>query len=81
MKILIAGPGCARCRTTEKIVKDVCSELKLNADISHLYDFKEYLQYGVRITPAIIIDEKVVLSGKVPSPDEVKEIILKFHNQ
>jgi len=75
MKIQIAGPGCPRCITTEKNVREACAQLNLSADISHLYDVKEFAKLGVMITPAVIVDAKVVISGKVPTVEELKKIL------
>jgi small redox-active disulfide protein 2 len=77
MKIEIAGPGCARCKATEKVVQEVCDELKLDAEISHIYDVREFLKLGVRITPAVILNGKIVISGKVPTKEELKKILLE----
>ncbi len=75
MKIQIAGPGCARCQTTEKNVINACAELDLAADISHIYDVKEYAALGVRVTPAVIVDGKIVISGRVPKVEELKKLL------
>ncbi len=75
MKIQIAGPGCARCQTTEKNVINACAELDLAADISHIYDVKEYAALGVRVTPAVIVDGKIVISGRVPTVEELKKLL------
>ncbi len=75
MKIQIAGPGCPRCDQTERNVINACAELDLAADISHLHNPKEFAALGVRITPAVVVDGKVVVSGKVPTVAQVKEIL------
>ncbi len=75
MKIQIAGPGCPRCHATEKNVVDACAELNLAADISHVYDVRQYAALGVRLTPAVIVDGKVVVSGKVPTVAELKTLL------
>ncbi len=75
MKIQVAGPGCTRCLTTEKNVFNACAELDLAADISHVYDVREYAAQGVRLTPAVIVDGKVVLSGTVPTVEELKKLL------
>ncbi|MFN3605457.1 MAG: thioredoxin family protein, partial [Leptonema sp. (in: bacteria)] len=74
--IQIAGPGCPRCHATEKNVREACAQLDLAADISQIYDVKEYAKFGVRLTPAVIVNGKVVLSGKVPTVDELKKLLL-----
>ena len=75
MKIIVAGPGCPRCQATEKSVIDACAALNLAADIDHVYDVKEFAKLGVRITPAVIVDGKIVVSGKIPSVAELKQIL------
>jgi len=75
MKIQVAGPGCPRCQATEKNVFNACAELGLDADISHVYDVREYAAPGVKLTPAVIVDGKVVVSGKIPSVHELKTLL------
>ncbi|MFN3550831.1 MAG: MTH895/ArsE family thioredoxin-like protein [Endomicrobiia bacterium] len=75
MKIIIAGPGCTRCITTENNVKKACEELNLDAEITHLYDLKEFAKLGIIMTPAVVVDGKVVVMGKVPTVEEVKKIL------
>ncbi len=75
MKVQIAGPGCPKCQTTEKNVINALAELNKDAEVTHVTDYKEMAQLGVRLTPAIVIDGKIVLSGRVPSPSETKELL------
>ena len=75
MKIVVAGPGCGRCHATEKNVNDACNELGIDADISHIFDVKRFMDLGVRVTPAVIIDGVIMVSGRIPSVDELKKII------
>uniref|UniRef100_A0A7C4AKA9 Thioredoxin family protein n=1 Tax=Thermodesulfovibrio aggregans TaxID=86166 RepID=A0A7C4AKA9_9BACT len=77
MKIIVAGPGCPRCKATEENVKKACEEIKLEAEITHIYDVKEFPKLGVILTPAVLIDKEVVISGKVPTIQELKEILSK----
>ncbi|MCM8771543.1 MAG: thioredoxin family protein [Candidatus Omnitrophica bacterium] len=77
MEILIVGAGCPKCQAVEKVVKEVVEELKISANVSHLYDVREFPKYKVTITPAIVIDGKVVMAGRVPSKEEVKELLKK----
>jgi small redox-active disulfide protein 2 len=74
VKIQVAGPGCARCHATEKNVIDACAQLNLAADISHIFDVKEFVKLGVMMTPAVIVDGKIVVSGKAPTVEELKKI-------
>lgn len=75
MKIQIVGPGCPRCKETEQNVINACAELNLEADISHIYDVKEYAKLGVKLTPAVIVDGKILISGKVPTKEEIKKLL------
>lgn len=78
MEILIVGAGCPKCQAVEKVVKEVVEELNLDAKVFHVYDIKEFPKYGVTITPAVVINGKVVIAGKVPSREEVKKVIEKI---
>ena len=74
MKIIVAGPGCARCQATEKNVVEACAQLNLPAEVSHVFDIKEYPKLGVRVTPSVIVDGKIVFSGRLPTVEEMKKI-------
>ncbi len=78
MKIQIAGPGCPRCEVTERNVFNACAELNLAAHISHVWDVKQFAALGVVLTPAVLVDGKVVVSGKVPTVAELKQILTTF---
>ncbi len=75
MKIRILGPGCARCHQLEKTVKEVVKELDIDAEIEKVQDVKKIMEYPILTTPGLVIDEKVVCSGKVPSRTEVTAFI------
>jgi small redox-active disulfide protein 2 len=78
MEIIVAGPGCPRCIATENNIKKACEELGLEAKINHLYDVKLFPQLGIILTPAVVINGQVVVSGKVPTVEELKEILSKM---
>ncbi|MBC7186654.1 MAG: TM0996/MTH895 family glutaredoxin-like protein [Calditrichaeota bacterium] len=78
MTIQVVGPGCPRCDTLERRVYDACAELGLAADIVHVRDLKEYAKLGIVFTPALVVDGKVVLSGRVPSLAELKDLLGKL---
>lgn len=75
MKIQVAGPGCPRCQMTEKNVFNACAELNLAADISHVTDRKQIQELGVWTTPAVVVDGKILVSGRIPSVPELKKIL------
>jgi small redox-active disulfide protein 2 len=75
MNIKILGPGCARCHALEKAVKETVQELELDATIEYVKEMTRILEYPILTTPGLVIDEKVVSSGKTLSKDEVKKFI------
>jgi len=77
MKIKVLGTGCPRCRALERAVFNACAELDLAADISKEEDIMKIMEYGILHTPALVINEKVVVSGKIPGSGELKEILTK----
>jgi len=77
MEIKILGPGCVRCKTLEKEVINILAELDIAADVSKVEDIVKIMEYGIMHTPGLVINGKVVMSGRIPSPSEMKEILLK----
>ena len=75
MKIKILGTGCPKCRQLEKAVIDTLSELNMTANISKEQDIMKIMEYGIMRTPGLVINEKVVLSGRLPSSNELKQIL------
>lgn len=75
MKIEIVGPGCARCITTEKNVKEAVKELGIQAEITKVTNVAEFAQKGGMFTPAVIVDGQVKISGKIPTVEEIKNIL------
>lgn len=77
MQIKILGTGCAKCKTLEKLTRDAVAETATTAEIEKVEDIVKIMSYGVMNTPALVINEKVVLSGRIPSITEIKEIVAK----
>ena len=75
MKIEIVGPGCPRCIATEKSVKEAVKQLGIQAEISKVTDVAEFAKKGVMFTPGVIVDGQVKISGKIPTVDEIKQIL------
>jgi len=75
MNIKILGPGCPKCHKLEKTVREVISELQVNATIEEVKDITKILKYPILITPGLVIDEEVIISGQVPSKEKVIELI------
>jgi len=77
MEIKVLGTGCAKCKSLEKLTREVVAENRIEADIIKEEDIYKIMQFGVMSTPALVINQKVVLSGRLPSATELKEIIMK----
>jgi len=75
MEIKVLGPGCKKCNTLSEATTKAVEELSIDANITKVDDMIKILSYGVMSTPALVINEKVVISGKVPSIPEIKEFI------
>jgi small redox-active disulfide protein 2 len=75
MEILVLGTGCAKCKILEKLTREVVAEQGLDAQVSKVDDIMEIMQYGVMSTPALVVDKKVVMSGKLPSKNEIIELL------
>ena len=76
MEIKILGTGCPKCKTLEKITREVVNEMGITAEISKEEDIVKIMSYGIIHTPGLVINGKVVISGRVPSSKEVKEILV-----
>ena len=76
MNIKVLGPGCARCQNLEKTVREVVAALKLDIQVEDIKDMKQIMQYGILSTPGLVINEKVVMSGKVPTKAEIERLIM-----
>ena len=75
MIIKILGPGCANCVNLEKAAKQAASELGIEATFEKVTDYPAIMGYGVMSTPGLVVDEKVVLSGRVPTAAKVRELL------
>lgn len=75
MKIKILGPGCARCQQLEQTAREVVSELGIDADVEDVKDMKRIMEYPILSTPGLVIDGKLVCSGRVPTKAEVTTFI------
>lgn len=73
MTIKILGPGCPKCQILEANAKRAIEELGLtDAQIEHIREIDKIVEYGVMSTPAIVINEKVKASGRIPDIEEIK---------
>lgn len=75
MVIKVLGPGCANCKALERRTQEAVSALQVEAAIEKVTDLDGIVAYGVMRTPALVIDEKLVSQGRVPTVDDIKVLI------
>lgn len=69
------GPGCAKCKSTFKVVEQVIREHQLDVKLTKVEDIMEIMKYNIMVSPAVVVDEEVKIKGRVPSADEVKQLL------
>lgn len=77
MEIKVLGTGCPKCKALEKATREVVAESGIEANITKVQDIMDIMSYGVSSTPALVVDGKVVLKGRLPSNSELKELLTK----
>jgi len=75
MKIEVLGSGCPKCHKLEALVRDHVAKHGIEAEVTHIYDIDKILIYGVMMTPALVVDGELKLSGKLPSEKELLDAI------
>lgn len=75
MDIKVLGTGCPKCKSLEKATRDAVTELGINANVEKEEDIMKIMTYGIMHTPALVIDGKVVASGRVPNEKELKTLL------
>lgn len=74
-KLQILGSGCAKCNKLQDLSEQAAKELGVEYTIEKVKDLNKIMDFGVMITPALVVDGEVKIAGKVPSLDEIKKMI------
>jgi small redox-active disulfide protein 2 len=77
MEIKVLGPGCPKCQQTEKVVKEALAQAGVQAKVEKVTGMMEIAAHGVMMTPAVVVNGRVCLVGKVPSRQEVLDLLAK----
>jgi len=77
MEIKVLGTGCPKCKTLEKLTREVVETEGIDAIITKVEDIMDIMSYGVMMTPALVVDGKVMFKGRMPSVKEIKTILTK----
>lgn len=72
MKITVYGPGCAKCKQTEELIRKIIAETGAAAEVEKVSNIREMVKAGVMSTPAVAVDGVLMMAGRVPRPEEVK---------
>lgn len=75
MVIKILGSGCANCKKLEERAREAATKAGVTAEIVKVTDYVDIMGYGIMSTPGLVVDEVVKVSGRVPSVDEIAEIL------
>ncbi len=71
LSIKVLGPGCNNCHKVEANAKEAVQQLGVEANIEKVTDYAEFARYGLLYTPGLVINEKLVAGGRIPSVAEV----------
>ena len=71
LTIKVLGSGCANCKRVEQIAHKVITDMGIEAEVVKVTEYAEIMAYSVMSTPGLVINEKVVSSGRIPTPAEV----------
>jgi small redox-active disulfide protein 2 len=74
-KLHILGSGCAKCNHLLEVTTRASEELALDCEIEKVTDFMRFVDFGVMVTPALVVDGKVKVSGRVPPIEEMKRLL------
>jgi small redox-active disulfide protein 2 len=76
MNIKILGTGCAKCNQLEKLTKEVLTEMGIDVPIDHVKDIQKIMEYPILTTPGLVINEELVVSGKVPDKSKLTQLVV-----
>ncbi len=75
MEIKVLGTGCAKCKSLEKATIEAVAKAGIQANITKVEDIVEIMQFGVMTTPALVVDGRVIVKGRIPSVDELTQML------
>ena len=74
--VKVLGPGCPKCEDLYRLTEMVVRQMGLECDIEKVTDMREITSYGILMTPALVVDGEVKLSGKLPTADDLKKMLI-----
>lgn len=80
MNIKVLGPGCTNCKTLERRTREALEQMQVSATVEKVEDLDGMMAYGIMRTPGLVIDEKLIWQGGVPTVERIIELI-SAHNK
>ena len=74
-KLIVLGPGCPRCETLAKLTRQAADQLGLEYELEKIADIRRFSEFGLMMTPGLVVDGQLKVQGKVPSVDEIKAML------
>ncbi|NLG16541.1 MAG: thioredoxin family protein [Fibrobacter sp.] len=74
-KLQILGAGCSKCKKLAEITEQVAKSSGIDYELIKVTDINEIIQFGVMMTPALVVDGEVKVTGRIPKPDEIRKLI------
>lgn len=78
MRIKILGPGCKNCDMLEQRTREALAELGVTAEIEKVTDYEQILAFGVMATPGLVVNNQVLVSGKVPTSSSIRDLLTQI---
>jgi small redox-active disulfide protein 2 len=75
LNIKVLGPGCANCKKLEALVHQAVEKLSIDAEVTKVTEYPEIMKYPILSTPGLVINEKVVSSGRIPGAEEIESLL------
>ncbi len=74
-KLIVLGPGCPRCENLAKLTAQAADQLGIEYELEKLTDIKQFMTFGLMMTPGLVVDGELKSQGKVPSIDDIKAML------
>ena len=75
MIVKILGPGCTNCKNLERATREALDQLGIDATVEKVEDYAAIVGYGIMSTPGLVVDDEVLVSGRVPKTAEIKQLL------
>jgi small redox-active disulfide protein 2 len=78
MEIKVLGRGCVKCNLTEELIRQVLLEERIDAQVEKVSGYKKIAEYGIFLTPSVLIDGEVKCIGRIPKKEEIRAWVTKY---